>query len=73
MRSKPVRNGLNAGTVFGVVIIFLALIGFTVTGANFDCESIGSAPGGRTNACTWLFDGLSRPAWFMEWRLRVPA
>lgn len=44
MTSKSVRNGMNAGVIFAVVIIFLALIGFTVTGAVLIAKLFGNAP-----------------------------
>lgn len=44
MASKPVRSGLNSGTVFSTVIVFLALIGFTETGAVLVAKMLGSAP-----------------------------
>ena len=33
MKPDPLRNGLRPGITFAVIIIFLVLIGFTVTGA----------------------------------------
>lgn len=41
MNTKSIRNALNAGIVFSVIIIFLALIGFTVTGAMLVARFIG--------------------------------
>jgi branched-chain amino acid transport system permease protein len=44
MTSKSIRNGLNASTIFTVIIIFLALIGFTVTGAVLVARILGYPP-----------------------------
>jgi ABC-type branched-subunit amino acid transport system permease subunit len=44
MASKSIRNGLNAGTVFAVIIIFLALIGFTITGSIIIARILGHPP-----------------------------
>jgi ABC-type branched-subunit amino acid transport system permease subunit len=44
MASKSIRNGLNSGTVFSVIIIFLALIGFTITGSILVARILGNPP-----------------------------
>lgn len=44
MSSKSIRNGLNSGAVFSVIIVFLALIGFTVTGAKLVARILGQPP-----------------------------
>ncbi len=44
MESKSLRNGLNAGITFAVIILFLALIGFTVTGAVLVARILGNPP-----------------------------
>ncbi len=44
MAPKMIRNALNAGTVFAVIIIFLALIGFTITGAFLVSRILGNPP-----------------------------
>lgn len=41
--STSVRNGIRAGTIFAVIIIFLALIGFLVTGSNLIGKVLGNA------------------------------
>lgn len=45
--AKAVKNGLRAGTTFAVIIIFLALIGFTVTGSGLLAKIFGNAPSGN--------------------------
>ncbi|RPJ51822.1 MAG: hypothetical protein EHM21_01780 [Chloroflexi bacterium] len=47
MASKPIRNGLTSGIVFSVLIIFLALIGFTVTGSVLIARILGNPPSGN--------------------------
>jgi ABC-type branched-subunit amino acid transport system permease subunit len=44
MASKSIRNGINAGTVFAVILIFLALIDFTTTGAVLVSRILGNPP-----------------------------
>jgi branched-chain amino acid transport system permease protein len=44
MVTKPIRNGISAGVTFAVVIIFLALIGFTVTGSALLAKVLGQPP-----------------------------
>lgn len=44
MTNKTFRKGLNAGITFSVIIIFLALIGFTVTGAVLVAKIVGNPP-----------------------------
>ncbi|HEY5118899.1 MAG TPA: hypothetical protein VII90_05545, partial [Anaerolineales bacterium] len=41
--SHYLRNGLNAGIVFGIVTIFLVLIGFTVTASDLIGTFLGNA------------------------------
>jgi len=43
-KSKSIRNGINAGIIFSVVIVFLALIGFTLTGAALVARILGQPP-----------------------------
>lgn len=43
MTANPVRNGLRAGSTFSVVVVFLTLIGFTVTGSGLIAKTLGSA------------------------------
>src|SRR5574340_592921 len=33
MKTQPLRTGINAGIIFGIIMIFLVLIGFGVTAA----------------------------------------
>ncbi|HEX9018222.1 MAG TPA: hypothetical protein VF806_03495 [Anaerolineaceae bacterium] len=44
MTQKSIRNGINTGIIFAIVILFLALIGFTVTGATLIAKLFGHAP-----------------------------
>ncbi len=39
--SKAVRGGLRSGTTFGIIIIFLALIGFTVIASTLIAQIFG--------------------------------
>lgn len=45
MANRSIRNGISAGSTFSVIIIFLALIGFTVTGSALIAKLFGSNPG----------------------------
>jgi branched-chain amino acid transport system permease protein len=44
MINKSIRNGFNSGIVFGIIILFLALIGFTVTAATLVAKLFNHAP-----------------------------
>jgi ABC-type branched-subunit amino acid transport system permease subunit len=44
MINKSIRDGMRTGTTFAVVIVFLALTGFTVTGASLIAKIVGHAP-----------------------------
>jgi hypothetical protein len=44
MAKQPLRAGFSSGTTFAVIIIFLALIGFTVTGPLLLAKLLGNAP-----------------------------
>lgn len=44
MYTKSIRNGLRTGATFAIIIVFLALIGFTDTGANLIAKILGQAP-----------------------------
>lgn len=44
MTNKTVRNSINSGITFAIIIIFLALIGFTTTGAVLIAKVFGHAP-----------------------------
>jgi branched-chain amino acid transport system permease protein len=44
MLTKSVRKGFRTGATFAVIIMFLALIGFTVTGASLLANIVGQAP-----------------------------
>ena len=44
MLPLPVRKGLRSGTIFSVVIIFLALIGFTVIASGLIARLFGLTP-----------------------------
>lgn len=44
MINKSIRNGINSGVVFGIIILFLALIGFTVTGATLVAKLFNHPP-----------------------------
>ena len=44
--NSPVRNGLRTGTTFAVIIVFLALVGFTVTAANLLGKIFGNTTSG---------------------------
>lgn len=44
MLSIPVRKGLRSGTIFSVIIVFLALIGFTVTASGLIARIFGQTP-----------------------------
>jgi len=46
MTANPVRNGLRAGAIFAVIVVFLTLIGFTVTGSGLIAKTLGSAVSG---------------------------
>jgi branched-chain amino acid transport system permease protein len=51
MLRKPIRNGLRSGVTFSVIIIFLALTGFTVTAAGLIARLFGAPPqAGQTPA-----------------------
>jgi ABC-type branched-subunit amino acid transport system permease subunit len=41
---NPLRNGLRAGAIFSVIIVFLQLIGFPVVGSNLIGKVLGNAP-----------------------------
>jgi ABC-type branched-subunit amino acid transport system permease subunit len=43
MTSFEIRNGLRAGSTFAVIMVFLALIGFTITGPVLLAKMIGNA------------------------------
>ena len=51
------------GTVFAVVIIFLALIGLPSPGQLWLRRDLGQPPASRTDACRWSICDFSRPAW----------
>jgi ABC-type branched-subunit amino acid transport system permease subunit len=60
MASKTVRNAVNAGITFAVIIVFLALIGFTVTGAGLIGKMFGNpTPAGQMPAVGYLVAFLS--------------
>lgn len=46
MSKSPIRTGLFTGATFAVILIFLALTGFTVTGAKLVAKILGNAPVG---------------------------
>ncbi len=45
MANRAIRNGISAGATFGVIVVFLALIGFTVTGSALIAKMFGNNPG----------------------------
>jgi ABC-type branched-subunit amino acid transport system permease subunit len=47
MSSKSVRNGLSTGLTFAIVILFLILTGFSVTGSGIIAKFLGNAPDGN--------------------------
>ncbi len=44
MSTNPIRRGIRTGATFAVIIVFLALVGFTDTGANLIAKILGQAP-----------------------------
>lgn len=44
MNTKALQSSWNKGITFAVIIVFLALIGFTVTGAGLIAKALGNAP-----------------------------
>ena len=44
MKTHPIRTAVNTGVIFGVIIIFMALISFTVTGPLLVAKILGNPP-----------------------------
>ena len=44
MISKSIRKGINTGIIFGIIVLFLALIGFTVTGTTLVAKLLNHPP-----------------------------
>jgi ABC-type branched-subunit amino acid transport system permease subunit len=44
MINKSIRDGIRTGSTFAVIIVFLALTGFTVTGASLIAKVLGNPP-----------------------------
>ena len=42
MRTSPVRNGIQTGTIFGIIMVMMFLIGFTVIGAELIGKILGN-------------------------------
>jgi ABC-type branched-subunit amino acid transport system permease subunit len=60
MTAKTFRSAVNAGITFAVIIVFLALIGFTVTGAGLVGKMFGSpTPAGQMPSIAFLIIFLS--------------
>ncbi len=54
MLSKPIRNSLGTGITFSIVILFLALTGFTVTASGLIARILGSTPQAAQSSATFL-------------------
>ena len=53
MMTQPIRRGLNSGITFAVIIVFLALTGFTFTIAGLVGKLLGST--NQANLVPYLF------------------
>jgi ABC-type branched-subunit amino acid transport system permease subunit len=60
MQNPTLRSGISAGITFAVIIIFLTLIGFTVTGSGLIGKMIGNpTPGGQMPSVGYFITLLS--------------
>jgi branched-chain amino acid transport system permease protein len=55
MTKTSVQNGIRIGATFAIIILFLALTGFTVTGAAILAKALGQAPAGGQPPATFYF------------------
>ncbi len=73
MTASPIRKSINTGITFSVVIIFLALIGFTVTGAVLVAKVLGNAPAaGQQPAVGYLVAFLGLIGLWNGWQAAKP-